>query len=61
MDRYRFFRWMAMIGVWQCFFILSSALASNRIITDAAGRQVEIPQTIEYVICSGPGALRLLT
>ncbi len=61
MDRYRFFRWMAMIGVLQYFFILSSSLASNRIIADAAGRQVEIPPTIEYVICSGPGALRLLT
>lgn len=61
MDRYRFFIWMAMIGILQCFFILSSALASNRIITDAAGRQVEMPPTIEHVICSGPGALRLLT
>jgi len=49
MDRYRFFIWMAMIGILPYFFILSSALASNRIIADAAGRQVEIPPTIEYV------------
>ncbi len=30
-------------------------------ITDAAGRQVEIPAHVNHVICSGPGALRLLT
>ena len=36
-------------------------LAEKGILADAAGRQVEIPQTIEHVICSGPGALRLLT
>jgi iron complex transport system substrate-binding protein len=31
------------------------------IITDAMGREVEIPDTIENVICSGAGSLRLLT
>ena len=30
-------------------------------ITDARGREVEIPDTIENVICSGSGSLRLLT
>ena len=35
--------------------------AEARVITDAAGRQVEIPDRVERVICSGPGALRLLT
>ncbi|TQD23830.1 iron ABC transporter substrate-binding protein [Methanolobus vulcani] len=30
-------------------------------ITDAMGREVEIPDTIENVICSGAGSLRLLT
>ena len=38
-----------------------SGLAAARVITDAAGRQVEIPATVNHVICSGPGALRLLT
>ena len=36
-------------------------MAQARTITDAAGRQVEIPDRVERVICSGPGALRLLT
>ncbi len=33
----------------------------SRTIEDAAGRTVHIPQEVERVICSGPGALRLLT
>jgi len=35
--------------------------AEARVITDAASRQVDIPDRVERVICSGPGALRLLT
>lgn len=34
---------------------------SAQIVSDAAGRKVEIPDKIQRVICSGPGALRLLT
>ncbi len=30
-------------------------------VTDALGRTVEIPESLEHVICSGSGALRLLT
>lgn len=30
-------------------------------VTDALGRKVEVPADPEHVICSGPGALRLLT
>ncbi|WP_027178592.1 iron ABC transporter substrate-binding protein [Maridesulfovibrio bastinii] len=42
--------------------LCSSAIAGKtRIITDAAGRQVEIPSKVERVICSGPGCLRYLT
>ncbi len=44
--------------------VLCLALAvpvEARVITDAAGRLVEIPDRVERVICSGPGALRLLT
>ncbi|WP_230375719.1 iron ABC transporter substrate-binding protein [Methanolobus vulcani] len=35
--------------------------AATVIITDALGREVEIPENTEHVICSGAGALRLLT
>ena len=31
---------------------------NNRIITDNAGRQVEVPETVESVVCVGVGALR---
>ncbi len=43
--------------------IFANDLFANnlRIIIDAAGRRVEIPEKIEHVICSGPGCLRLLT
>ncbi|WP_459201042.1 iron ABC transporter substrate-binding protein [Methanococcus sp. CF] len=30
-------------------------------IVDMAGRTVEVPETIEKIVCSGPGALRLVT
>lgn len=35
--------------------------AQARVVTDALNRTVEIPDTVERVICSGPGCLRLLT
>ena len=31
---------------------------NTRIITDAQGRQVEVPQTVESIVCVGVGALR---
>ena len=34
---------------------------NTRLITDAAGRQVRIPEHVERVICSGSGTLRLLS
>jgi len=40
---------------------MASTPASLRTITDAAGQQVSLPPAIERVICSGAGALRLLT
>lgn len=40
---------------------LLTAPLEARDITDALGRNVEIPDTVERVICSGPGCLRLLT
>ena len=36
-------------------------LQAARTIIDAAGRQVDIPDSVDRVICSGPGCLRLLT
>ncbi len=35
--------------------------AETRVITDMAGRKVEIPMVVERVLCSGPGCLRYLT
>jgi iron complex transport system substrate-binding protein len=32
-----------------------------RVVTDAAGRKVAVPDTVDHVICSGAGVLRLLT
>jgi iron complex transport system substrate-binding protein len=37
------------------------AAKQTQTITDAAGREVTVPLEISRVICSGPGALRLLT
>ena len=61
MNTYRFFACAVLIGALLHFSFLAEVSASNRAITDSAGRQVEIPQIVEHVICSGPGALRLLT
>lgn len=36
------------------------APASARTVTDSMGRVSEIPDTVERVVCSGPGCLRLL-
>ena len=34
--------------------------ADSRLVTDLAGRQVSLPQTIQRLVCLGPGCLRLL-
>jgi iron complex transport system substrate-binding protein len=39
----------------------NAEFAATVTVTDAMGREVEIPDTIENVICSGSGSLRLLT
>ena len=39
----------------------TTGLANDQIITDAGGRKIAIPAKVERLICSGPGALRLLT
>ncbi len=41
-------------------FVTDSFAVNFKVIIDAAGRKVEIPEKIESVICSGPGCLRLL-
>jgi iron complex transport system substrate-binding protein len=43
-----------------CFAGLAYS-AEVRVITDMAGRQVEIPVKVDRVLCSGPGCLRYLT
>jgi len=42
-------------------FMAASTLQAARTITDAAGRAVQVPDSVDRVICSGPGCLRLLT
>ncbi len=57
------------VSILCCFILFAFLLVSVRplhaeqvrTIEDTAGRTVEIPQDVERVICSGPGALRLLT
>ena len=39
----------------------TEGFAATRIITDALGRRVQVPEHVERVICSGSGCLRLLT
>jgi iron complex transport system substrate-binding protein len=41
-------------------FILPVSASETRTITDMAGRSVEIPTSVDKVICSGPGCLRYL-
>jgi iron complex transport system substrate-binding protein len=41
--------------------VLAFAAEQTQIITDATGRTVSVPVKVNRVICSGPGALRLLT
>ena len=41
--------------------VIDLAAGQTQTITDAAGREVTLPVKVNRVICSGPGALRLLT
>ena len=42
-------------------FLLSDSCYADRIVIDAMGRTISVPDKVEKVICSGPGCLRLLT
>ncbi len=42
-------------------FVGSGYSSEVRVITDMAGRQVEVPVKVDRVLCSGPGCLRYLT
>jgi iron complex transport system substrate-binding protein len=42
-------------------FSAISSFSEEKVIIDAAGREVELPDRVERVICSGAGCLRLLT
>ncbi|MCG6909420.1 MAG: iron ABC transporter substrate-binding protein [Deltaproteobacteria bacterium] len=53
-------------AVMSAFFLLvigtgGFAAEAERTVVDAAGRTVTVPNPVKRVICSGPGALRLLT
>ncbi|MEF2145506.1 MAG: iron ABC transporter substrate-binding protein [Desulfovibrionaceae bacterium] len=51
------------LAVLGCLLVLSgsSAYAESRTVYDALGKNVEIPDRVERVICSGSGCLRLLS
>lgn len=49
------------LAVTAAIFLVFFEGAEAREITDAMGRSVEVPDKVSRVICSGPGALRLLT
>lgn len=51
-------RWAAGIAV---LAVAASGFAQQRTVVDGAGRSVQVPEPVQRVICSGPGALRLLT
>ncbi|WP_207259973.1 iron ABC transporter substrate-binding protein [Desulfovibrio sp. Huiquan2017] len=42
-------------------FLAAPATGSARTLTDSIGRTNDVPDTVEHVICSGSGCLRLLT
>lgn len=41
--------------------LMASTSAAARTIVDALGRSVEVPERINRIVCTGPGALRLVT
>ena len=43
------------------FLLLFVCQAHGQVVTDAMGREVSLPDSIEKLICSGSGCLRLLT
>ena len=53
-----------LLAVALCFGLLTgcgagtNAAQNTRTITDGAGRQVEVPETVESIVCVGVGALR---
>ncbi len=51
---------MVVAAVTALFIALPDSV-SARNVTDAMGRTIDVPETVSRVICSGPGALRLLT
>lgn len=50
-----------LLGAWMIFYPPVSVHAGIRVVKDALGRRIEVPETVERVICSGAGSLRLLT
>jgi len=43
------------------FFSITLHATEMKVISDAAGRQIHVPEKVNRVVCSGPGCLRLLT
>lgn len=49
------------LALWAGAALIEPQAVPARSITDAAGREVTLPESVKRVICSGPGCLRLLT
>lgn len=55
--------WLMILQISRVIFLPNQILSAQetRSIRDSTGRTVTIPATIKQIICSGPGALRLVT
>ncbi|ACV69431.1 periplasmic binding protein [Desulfohalobium retbaense DSM 5692] len=60
-DNVRCLQWAFWCVVFGCLVLLTVPAQAAKTVTDAAGRQVTLPENVERVVCSGPGCLRLLT
>jgi iron complex transport system substrate-binding protein len=49
------------VTIFILFWFPVTSYSGERVVIDAAGRQVKLPDRIKRVICSGAGCLRLLT
>ncbi len=54
-------RLTAVLAAITILLLWGEGLAAPRMITDALGRRVQVPEKVQRVICSGSGCLRLLT
>ena len=59
----KYIRLLVSISMIMFFMVLFTGITSansRTIVTDLAGRTVEVPKKIDRIVCAGPGALRLI-